>query len=108
MLTMTSLNDASVRGMYWLRNWHTHNIAFNIATHMECPVDMKLIDWGGHYMAACSDPRDRMEKAMEAFLRSLPVPHTWGTEDVSQFSDNELTNIESWKSNMELLTTIVS
>ena len=79
-LTMTSLNDASVRDMYWLRDWHTQNIAFSTATHTECPIDMKLIDWGGHYRAAFSDPRDRMEKAMEAVLRSLPGPHTWGTE----------------------------
>ena len=83
--------------LYKLRDWHVCNIAFNHVSHAQGPVDATLIDWGGHRSAPLEKPRKRMEGAIVAFIKSLPGPHVWGYDAVSDVSETEQENMGQWK-----------
>ena len=101
MRTVTQMKTTADEGKYCLRDWHVHNIAFNCESQAGSDVDVKLIDWSGHLGDLVRLPRNRMESAMNAFLKSLPGPHSWGGVESSGSCESEESNIKQWKSLMQ-------
>ena len=82
MRTVTQMKTTADDGQYCLRDWHAHNIAFNCESQAGSDVDVKLIDWAGHFRDLVRPHKHLMESAMEAFLKSLPGPQSWGGVDI--------------------------
>ncbi|MBE0526710.1 MAG: hypothetical protein IH631_07190, partial [Candidatus Thorarchaeota archaeon] len=101
MRTVEQMLYASCKARYYLRDWHTQNLAFNE------DGELKLIDWAGHKLDRFPPPKERMAAAMNRFIQHLPGPHTWTREDVPQYSDVELQHIAEWKTYMQDITDAV-
>ena len=78
MRTVTQMKTTADEGKYCLRDWHVRNIAFNLESEAGSIVDVKLIDWAGHFRDQVQSTKKLMESAMNAFLNSLPGPEWFG------------------------------
>ena len=91
------MSEATGIGNYFAREWHTANNGLNGVSTCSDPIDMKLVDWGGHRASSFANDRSRMESAMTCFIKSLPGPHAWGEyEDFSACFHDELENKDDW------------
>jgi hypothetical protein len=106
MLTVRQMMAIAVKGLYFLRDWHVQNIAFNNVEHSGMPVDMRLIDWAGHSQAPWLDQRQRVDNAMKALLRSLPGQQEWRPDAAGD--EQTMGNVKAWDDYMERCTDTLS
>ena len=106
MLTIRRMMAIAFKGLYFLRDWHVQNIAFNNVEHSEMPVRMKLIDWAGISQAPWLDQRRRTDNAMKALLGSLPGRQQW--RPAATGDEQTMGNVKEWDDYMERCTGTLS
>ena len=89
MRTVTQMKTTADEGKYCLRDWHVRSIAFNLESEAGSIVDVKLIDWAGHFRDQVQSTKKLMESAMNACLNSLPGPEWFGGVDISGRCESE-------------------